>query len=107
MTKYIVADISLAVSDMLRQLREKEYKLEFRRDATSLYCDELDMQIMPDSFNVDESYYFEETETPDANRMLCAISLLKGEKGFLVDACNVYTDNISHEMTEKLKFDRI
>jgi hypothetical protein len=40
---------------------------------------------------------------PDTDRMLYAISLLHGAKGFLIDACNAYMDNISAEMLEKLK----
>jgi hypothetical protein len=107
MTKYTVVNMSAAITDMLKELREKKYNLEFRRDATSLYCDRPGMRISPESFQVDEFYYFEETGIPDADRMLCAISLQEGEKGFLIDACNAYLDNISHEMAEKLKLNTI
>jgi hypothetical protein len=51
-----------------------------------------------ENFNVDEPYYFEEIETPDADRMLYAISLSQGVKVFLIDTRNVYMDNISREM---------
>lgn len=59
---------------------------------------------MPENFSVDESYYFEEKSNPDADRILYAITLSWGSRGFLIDACNVYSDNISPEMREKLKF---
>jgi hypothetical protein len=88
---------------VLTELERKEYKLEIRRDAVSLYCFELQQLIMTANFTVDESYYFSEIESPDADRMLYAISLLNGIKGFLIDTCNVYMDNISPEMMEKLK----
>lgn len=57
---------------------------------------------MPENFTVDESYYFEEMINPDADRMLYAISLLHGGKGFLIDTSNVYMDNISREMAQRL-----
>ena len=94
---------SLVSDDVLNELKEKEYKLEFRREASCIYCNELQQWILPADFNVDEFYYFAETNAPDADRVLYAISLLHGSKGFLVDACNAYMDNISAEMLEKLR----
>jgi hypothetical protein len=68
----------------------------------SLYCVELQRLVRPDEFKVDEFIRFEVVFNPDADRILYAISLSMGEKGFLIDTCNVYTDNISMEMTRKL-----
>ncbi len=89
--------------DVLNKLREKEYKLEFRREASCIYCDALQQWILPADFKVDEWYYFGETAMPDADRMLYAISVLHGPKGFLIDACNAYMDNISPDMLKKLR----
>jgi hypothetical protein len=97
------ADNNLTIKHVLNELGIRQYKLEFRREAAWLYCDELHLQIMPENFSVDASYYFEEIETPDADRMLYAISLSNEVKGFLIDTCNVYMDNISPEMMEKLE----
>ena len=91
-----------AIRDALKELKRKDYKLMFRKEATCLYCHELSEWIMTEDFTVDESYYFEETMNPDADRMLYAISLSQGGKGFLIDTCNVYTDNISPEMAQRL-----
>jgi hypothetical protein len=107
MQVYNVIDTSSALANVLNELKKNHYKLELRREATCLYCEELQEWIAPGEFNIDESYYFQETDTPDADRMLCAISLSRGGKGFLIDSCNVYTDNISDEMTQKLGWDRI
>ena len=98
---------NVAIMDALSELKGKDYKLMLRREATCLYCEELDEWIMPENFIVDESYYFEEIENPDADRMLYAISLSQNVKGFLIDACNVYSDNISHEMMQKLQLNEI
>jgi len=59
--------------------------------------------ISPDNFTVDESFYFQEISNPDADRMLYVISLSQGVKGYLIDTCGVYADNISLEMMQKLK----
>src|SRR5438045_7869151 len=103
MVTFNVSDTNLAITDVLNELKRKEYKLQFIREPTCLYCTELRQRIMPEHFNIDESYYFVEIETPDEERMLYAISLSQGLKGFLIDTCNVYLDNISPEMMEKLK----
>lgn len=78
-----------------------------RRGATFLYFFEGQRRIIPEHFNVDESYYFEETETPDVDRMLYAISLSDGRKGFLIDTCTIYMDNISLEIMQKLQLNTI
>jgi hypothetical protein len=95
------------VTEALNGLKGKGYELEFRREATCIYCFEWQQWIMPENFTVDESYYFEEIENPDADRMLYAISLSQNVKGFLIDTCNVYSDNISHEMMQKLQLNEI
>jgi len=99
-----VADRNAAITNALKELKRKDYRRMFRREATCLYCHELDEWIMPENFTVDDSYYFGEVENPDADRVLYAISLSQNVKGFLIDTCNVYMDNISHEMMEKLRW---
>jgi hypothetical protein len=103
MTIYAATGNGLIPIDVLNELKKKAYKLEFRREASCIYCDELQQWILPADFNVDEWYYVGETTMPDADRMVYAISLLDGPKGFLIDACNAYMDNISPEMLAKLK----
>ena len=92
-----------SVTTMLAELKRKKYHLKFIREATRLFCFELDQWIAPVDFTVDESYYFQEISNPDADRMLYAISLSQGAKGVLIDTCGVYADNISPEMMQKLK----
>ena len=89
-------------SKTLTQLKARGYDLSFRREATCLYCDELASWITPDAFVVDEQYLFEDA-VPDGDRTLYAISTVKGFRGFLVDTCLVYEDNISPEMQQKLQ----
>lgn len=95
---------STSVSRIVAGLRGQGYQLSFRREAASIYCFELRERIMPEEFTVDESYYFEDIVNPDADRILYAISLPNGRRGVLIDACNVYADNISYEMEQKLQW---
>ena len=89
------------------ELIRKEYTMKFRREANCLYCFDLNQWILPADFTIDEYFYFEELIHPDADRMLFAISLPQGQKGWLVDSCNVYADNISSDMMEKFKFQNL
>lgn len=94
----------MSLTDMINALKAQGYELKFRREATCLYCIELNYWILPDAFSVDKYYHFENNTFADGDRILYAISAINGPKGFLVDTCFVYEDNISHEMAEKLKW---
>jgi len=94
---------NLTITVIVNELKRKGYKLEFRREATCIYCFQWQQWIMPANFKVDESYYFEVVTDPDADRTLYAISLSQGGKGLLIEVCNVYMDNISPEMMLQLK----
>lgn len=94
----------MSVSQTVAGLKNQGYQLSFRREPVCIYCFELQEWIMPEDFTVDESYYFEDVINPDGDRILYAISLSKGRRGFLIDACNVYSDNINYEMEQKLQW---
>ena len=91
-----------SISQTLYNLKNKGYGLSFRREAASLYCYQLQERIFPEEFSVDEAYYFLDIINPDSDRTLYAITLINGRRGFMIDACNVYSDNISYEMELKL-----
>lgn len=91
-----------SISEIVTELRNRGYQLKFRREATYLNCVEISCLITPDSFTVDEYYYFEDVLNTDRARTLYAVSSIQGLKGFLIDACFVYEDNISPELANKL-----
>ncbi|WP_127131724.1 phosphoribosylpyrophosphate synthetase [Pseudoflavitalea rhizosphaerae] len=93
------------LAQILEDLKHRGYRLQFRREATCLYCNELSQWISPESFVVDEYYHFEDASSTDEARTLYAITVEEGKKGFLVDACLVYEDNISNEMMQKLRWE--
>ncbi len=94
-----------SMSEIVADLESRGYHLKFRREATGLHCPELSYVVTPDNFSVDEYYHFEDASNTDRERMLYAVSSIQGYKGFLVDACFVYEDNISSEMAQKLKWE--
>ena len=94
----------MSIDQTLSGLRSQGYQLNFRREATCIYCFELRERVVPEDFTVDESYYFQDITNPDGDRILYAISLPKQGRGFLIDTCNVYSDNISYEMELKLQW---
>lgn len=83
-------------------IRKRGYTVAFRREATFLTSDELQISIMPGNFKVDTSSYFQQPENADASRMLYAISSYSGIKGFLVEPCRVFDDTISIDLSQKL-----
>lgn len=89
----------------LADLRGKGYEYQFSRDLTALFCEALAKWIDPEDFEVDKYYHFEDPSHPDSDRVLYAISTTMGIRGFLVESCLVYEDDISHEMRAKLEFD--
>src|SRR5215813_4210820 len=95
------------IAEVLSKLKRQHYKLRLRRETACLYCLQSNEWIGPPDFTVDKYYYFEDILHPDSERMLYAISLPQNRKGFLIDTCNVYIDNISAEMMQKLKLDKI
>ncbi|MBL7699094.1 MAG: phosphoribosylpyrophosphate synthetase [Chitinophagaceae bacterium] len=96
----------MIITKTLNDLKERGYQLRFRREATCLYCFDLDWWVAPDSFMVDEYHRFEDI-IPDGDRTIYAITTIDGAKGYLVDACFVYEDNISLEMLRKLESDPV
>jgi hypothetical protein len=105
-TMIVTINRDWVITDVLNKLKRKGYTLKFRREATCLYCVQTHEWILPDDFMVDTYYYFEDILNPDEERMLYAISTAEGGKGFLIDTCNVYADNISPEMMSKLKLNK-
>ncbi len=104
MSRHVILNLD-SINEIVADLRSRGYQIKFRREATGLNCIELSCLIPPENFSVDEYYHFEDTSNTDRARTLYAVSSLQGLKGFLVDACFVYEDNISHEMAKKLTWE--
>ena len=92
--------------DALTDLKDRGYSFDFKKEFSSLYCQELNLWIEPEQFNVDEYYRFEEGSDPDDNSIVYAISSIHGVKGVLVDAYGVYAESVSFDMARRLNIQR-
>lgn len=97
----IASAIEILIAEALSHFRKSGYTLSIRREAAGLYCAELDQWIMPKAFTVDQFCYFRGLANPDADRIVYAISLLQGAKGYLVDASVAYSEIIVPEKIKK------
>jgi hypothetical protein len=86
--------IQVSLNETLTDLKRRGYRFKFRREAGCLYCVELGSWFTPDSFNIDESYHFEDNSCLSGDRIVYAISSPSGLKGFLTDTCSENTDVI-------------
>lgn len=97
----------ISINEIVADLNKQGYQLTFRREATCLYCVDLNRWVTPDSFLVDECYYFNDNLSPDGDRLIYGISTKQDLKGFFINACLVYEDNISPEMRERLNVENV
>jgi formylmethanofuran:tetrahydromethanopterin formyltransferase len=61
---------------------------------------------MPEEFKVVEQYRFEGMSSTDDNSILLAIETSDGRKGVIVDAYGTYSDSLTPDMLERLRFVR-
>ena len=94
--------LSMAMSD----LKEKGYTEELNLKRDHIECINRKFNIGPNEFDVDEMHRFEGMTNPDDSSILYAITSPEHDvKGLLVDAYGVYSDPLSQEMIDKLKYD--
>ncbi|WP_452221213.1 phosphoribosylpyrophosphate synthetase [Lacinutrix salivirga] len=97
MGKY--SSLSVAIND----LTEKGYTYNFNMKEEFIECAEIQCQLQPDEFNIDEKYRFEEMSDVDNESVLYAISSKDGKiKGLLVNAYGIYADYASFKLVQKL-----
>jgi hypothetical protein len=91
------------LSEAINDLTKQGYKLDFNIERYCIWCDENNMQLQPDEFEIDEVYRFQEMSDIDNESILYAISSRKHDiKGLLVNAYSIYADSDSTKMVEKL-----
>ena len=101
MTTYAYDTLSEAIDD----LKTRGYDLDFNLAEKCLECPQLEASYPPSEFEVKEVYRFEGISNPDDMSVVYAIESNDGKKGTLVDAYGAYSDPLSADMIEKLKYD--
>lgn len=97
---YVYDTLTAAVSD----LEKRGYEYDFNLSADYIECKAIDLQLMPEEFEIDEFYRFEGMTDPDDSAVIYAISSQVGNlKGVIIDAYGAYAENVSPELLDKLK----
>ncbi len=88
--------------EILEKLRKEGYTEDFNIRFDSLICDKA--CLLPQEFEVDQTFRFEGNTNPSDEAILYAISSKSGDiKGVLVNSYGVYADDLTEEMIGKLK----
>ena len=94
------------LSQALNDLYKRGYTYDFNLQEKQIECKALNATYPPDSFSIVEFYRFEGMSSTDDESVLYVIETKNEIKGTLVDAYGVYSDSLSFEMIQKLKFKR-
>lgn len=92
------------LTDAVADLEKRGYEHDFILAPDCIECKAIDLQLMPEEFEIDEFYRFEGMNDPGDSAVIYAISSPVGNlKGVLIDAYGVYAENVSPELLDKLK----
>jgi hypothetical protein len=89
----------------INDLISRGYTLDFSMTNNCIECKSEGTIYYPGNFEIVEFYRFEGMSNPDDSSILYAIDAGNGLKGTLVDAYGMYSDALSFEMMQKLKFE--
>ena len=91
------------LSETINGLKKDGYTLDFNINREFLVCNNPNMALSPDDFEIDKVYRFEGESNPDDQSILYAISSNKyNVKGVLVNGYGIYTDEMSDALISKL-----
>ena len=93
------------LSEAINGLKKHGYTEDLNLKENCLECRALGYDILAEEFEVDKVYRFEGASYPGDASVLYAISSDKYNiKGILVDAYGAYSNPITAEMIEKLRY---
>ncbi len=94
------------LSEALDDLDKRGFTLDFNLTEKEIECKHTKETYSPEVFEVVEMYRFEGMSSAGDNSVVYAIETSTGTKGVLVDAYGMYSDSLSPEMIQKLRFKR-
>jgi hypothetical protein len=87
----------------LTGLKAKGYTLDFNLSFDKITCNDMDIHLHPDEFEITEVYRFEGATNPDDEDIVYAVQSKDGTlKGTITSAFGIYADEINTEMIQKL-----
>lgn len=92
------------LTEALDALRQQGFTKDFNLKEDRLKCDQNTIELHPADFDIVNVFRFEGMTDPDDSTVLYAIESKTGQRGTLIDAYGAYSDAVSHEMAEKLRY---
>lgn len=91
------------VTSALTGLKTKGYTLDFNISFDNIKCEEHNLCLNPNEFEIVEVYRFEGDTNPSDEDVVYAVESKDGKiKGTITSAFGTYADSISNEMIQKL-----
>lgn len=91
------------LSQTMADLKKQGYTTDFNLGTQCISCNEKELELFPNDFQIDEVHRFEGASNPDDNAILYAISSEKfSVKGLLVNGYGISADEMTNDMIEKL-----
>jgi hypothetical protein len=90
---FIYDTLTAAVAD----LEKRGYEYDFNLSADYIECKAIDMQLMPEEFEIDEFYRFEGMTDPDDSSVIYAISSQVGNLKGVILMLMAHTPRTFHQ----------
>lgn len=88
--------------ETLEKLRKEGYTMDFNIKFDTLICG--DTCLLPQDFEVDQTFRFEGNTNPSDEAILYAISSFDGKlKGVVVNSYGVYADDMTADLMKKFR----
>jgi len=92
------------LSETINGLKKEGYTKDFNLSWEFMFCDNQNMTLSPDDFEIDKVYRFEGQSNPDDQSILYAISSPKfNVKGVLVNGYGISSDEKTDALVSKLR----
>jgi len=90
------------VSQAVQDLQQRGYALDFNLQDNCLVCHT--DQFGADEFEITECYRFEGASDPADEAIVYGVEAQTGLKGVLVNGYGIYSNSLSAEIAQKLRF---
>ncbi|UFH55674.1 phosphoribosylpyrophosphate synthetase [Spirosoma sp. KNUC1025] len=92
------------VTEALEGLKKQGFILDYNLKPDRLHCESKNIELSPADFDIVDVFRFEGMTDPGDETVVYAVEATNGDKGTLVDAYGTYSEAISPEMAEKLRY---
>ncbi len=90
--------------EAINELKKEGYIFDYNLKENTIICDAIKQVCTPMDFTIVQMHRFEEMSDVDSESVLYALETKDGNKGILIDAYGTYSEALSPEMIEKLRY---